>query len=73
MKYRATFTTAATVTVDVEVPDELDEFEREDWAADRAHQIASEDIETWGVTTRARLDLSIDGIGADGVEPIESA
>lgn len=66
---RVTFTTSATITVELDAPDGMDEFEAEDWVADQAHEIASEDIETWGVGIhgRARLEMSLDGIGADDV------
>lgn len=82
MRYRATFNTAATVTVDIEVPDEVVERHTdpddgvnvgaiEEWAADHAHDLAGEHIETWGIYQPVLLDMSIDGIGADTVEPIE--
>jgi hypothetical protein len=77
VKYRAVFNTGASVAVDIDVPDdviaentydgEVDELALADWAAEKAHDIVSEEIDTWGTGFggRARLDMSIDGIGAD--------
>lgn len=68
---RVTFNTHATVTVDLVVPDDVNPLDAEDWAADRAHNIAEEEIDTWSVGTgRAQLDMSLDGIGADTIEQV---
>lgn len=74
MKYRATYETAAHITVDIDVPDDVAAEGEDyviDWVADQSHSIASGEIETWGVVGRARLDLTIDGIGAETVVKVE--
>ena len=69
--YRATYNTVATVTVDIDVPDDVDEDDREDWASDHSHDLATEYVETWGIVGPVRLDMSLDGIGADTVEQVD--
>lgn len=69
--YRVTFHTQGTVTAFVEVPDEVEEPDRDDIASEMAHELASEHIDTWGTHQPVLLDMSIDGIGADKVEEVE--
>lgn len=82
MKYRATYTTTANITVTVEAtPDliaqhthdgEVDWDAIEDWAHEESHRVAEAHIETWGTYQPVLLDASLDGIGADEVETIDT-
>lgn len=64
-KYRATFTTHITLTVEVEGADE-------EHAGDVAWDIAEEYLKTIGGNYRnVRAEATLDGIGADEVEEIE--
>lgn len=72
-KYLARFNTQAEVTVYVTLPDDFD-FDNDDpdeYVAETAHDLASEHLETWGIHAPVLLGMSIDGVGADTIEPVE--
>lgn len=81
MKFRATYNTSGSIVVDITVPEEvldehtdaagvLDEGAIDDWVGEQSHDLASEHVQTWGIIGPVRLDMDLDGIGAETIERV---